>query len=157
MAVRALTADDAGAVERLVLLASFPPGGAPDDASESAHVRRWLRGWPGPHDLGAGHEEGGRLVGAAVARVVEPVRLAGATGAPVPEVLVAVEDGHQGQGIGAGLVAALVEAARHERWPALALTVSERNPAAVSLYRGAGFTEAGHADRLLVMQLRLDG
>ena len=92
----------------------------------------------------------------ALARVVDPVRLADGSGASVPEVLVAVDDEHRGRGIGARLISGIVDAAQRERLPALALTVSQRNPAAVSLYQGAGFAEVGHADGLLVMQLRLD-
>ena len=156
MAVRDLTARDRAALERFVLLASFAPGRVPEGAGATAQVQRWLSGWPGTHDLAIGYEAGGQLVGVALARIVDPVRLADGSGASVPEVLVAVEDEHRGRGIGARLVSRIVDAAQRTRRPALALTVSQRNPAAVSLYQGAGFAEVGRADGLLVMQRRLD-
>ena len=49
-----------------------------------------------------------------------------------------------------------MDAARLEPLPALALTVSARNPTAISLSRRVGFTEAGNADGILVMALLLD-
>ena len=105
MAVRALTLEDAGSLERFVVLASFAPGRVPEDAAGSPRVRRWLAGWPGPGDLGVGQEENGQLAGVALARVVEPTRVWDAAGLPVPEILVAVEVARQSRGIGAGLVA----------------------------------------------------
>ena len=49
-----------------------------------------------------------------------------------------------------------MDAARLEPLPALALTVSARNPTAISPSRRVGFTEAGNADGILVMALLLD-
>ena len=71
------------------------------------HVRRWLDDWT-PHELGVCWEEHDQVVGAAWARRVEPVLVRSALGQPVPEVLIAVDPAHRGQGIGHTLMEALI-------------------------------------------------
>jgi GNAT superfamily N-acetyltransferase len=154
--LRDLTAADRDALEGLALMAAFAPNRpVPPAAGEMAHVRRWLDGWPSARQLGVGWDEGGRLIGAAWARVVEPVRLRTEAGDPLPEVILAVERDARRRGIGRALLEALDDRARDAGWPGLALTVSERNPVA-ALYRRLGYEPAGRSeDGLLLMRLRL--
>lgn len=60
----------------------------------------------------------------------------------VPEVSVAVEAGHRGQGIGTLLLGALVAAASEDGLPGLSLSVEPDNYA-VGLYRRLGFVRVG--------------
>ena len=107
-----------------------------------AHVRRWLDGW-GPLELGVCWEEHSRLVGAAWARRVEPVLVRSSLGQPVPEVLIAVDPPHRGQGIGRALMEALIICAEEAGEPGLCLSVSDRNASAVRLYERIGFVAIG--------------
>lgn len=68
-------------------------------------------------------------------------RFADPAGQVLPEVLVAVEEDARGRGVGGALMAALAERAAARGWAGLALTVSPRNPAALALYRHAGFRD----------------
>lgn len=138
--IRDLDGADAPALERFAVLASFPPWALPAGAAaEDPRVRRWVDGWPGPDDLGVGWPAAGALLGAAWARRVEPVLLHDARGGALAEVVVAVDDRARGRGVGTALVAALADRAARRGWSGLALTVSARNPAAISVYRRCGF------------------
>jgi GNAT superfamily N-acetyltransferase len=145
--LRDLTAADGGALEQFVLMAAFVPERPPPRAAhEMPHVRRWLDGWPSDGDVGVGWDEDGVLVGAAWARVVEPVRLRDDDGRPLPELIVAVERGARGREIGRALLEGLADRARRRAWPGLTLTVSDRNPAA-RLYRQLGYEQSGRTAR----------
>jgi GNAT superfamily N-acetyltransferase len=115
-------------------MAAFPPGR--QAALELPHARRWLDGWG--DELGFAWEADGRVVGAAWARVVEPVLASDGSGRAVPEAIVAVSEEARGRGIGRRLMAALMDRARAEGH-GLVLTVSERNPVAARLYERLGF------------------
>lgn len=79
-------------------------------------------------------ESGGEVIGYAGLTVVEDE-------AHVMNLAVAPEA--RGQGIGAALLARLMLAARESGIGRITLEVRERNSAALSLYRSAGFAEAG--------------
>jgi GNAT superfamily N-acetyltransferase len=110
-----------------------------------ARYRTPAGGWSrGREQLGVAWVHDGRLVGAALARTVEPVLArAPRTGEPLAEVIVAVTENERGRGIGRQLVAALQQRVDEAAWPGLALTVSVRNPAAVRLYEKLGFVTDG--------------
>jgi GNAT superfamily N-acetyltransferase len=139
--LRDLRADDK--LDEFVLMAAYRPGDQlPSDALSLPHARRWLE--RGREQLGVAWVHDGRLVGAALARTVEPVLArAPRTGEPLAEVIVAVTENERGRGIGRQLVAALQQRVDEAAWPGLALTVSVRNPAAVRLYEKLGFVTDG--------------
>lgn len=83
----------------------------------------------------------GARLGAAWWHWHQPPLLCGASGSPLPEVIVAVEAAARNEGIGTSLVHALARRASSE-FDALALNVHLRNPAA-RLYTRAGFEVAG--------------
>ncbi len=143
MGTRALTDHDEGELERFALMASFSPNAPlPEGASGMAHVRRWLDGWS-PLDPGVCWEEGGQVVGAAWARRVEPVLVRTAAGHRIPELVIAVDPQRRGHGIGRALLESLVASAEDAGEPALCLSVSEKNTAALRLYEWVGFVPIG--------------
>ena len=139
--VRELNAPDVQRLEALVVMAAFSPERPlPRGAAESLHVRRWLDAWDTQSDLAIGAELDGRIIGAALARPVEPALLLDTFGIASREVLVAVELAHRCRGVGRSLLEALIERSREERVGTLVLAVSDRNNAC-SLYRRVGFEQ----------------
>ena len=121
-----------------------------------SHVRRWLDGWS-PHELGVCWQEHDRVVGATWARRVEPILVRSAIGQPVPEVLIAVDPAHRGQGIGTALMEALIICAEEAGEPALCLSVNDQNKSAVRLYDRVGFVAIGESEtRQVTMVLDLE-
>ncbi len=142
--LRPLTAADAEALVAFVAMATSAPGREqpPEELATQAH--QWLEGWNG-RELGIGCEDDGQLVGAAWARVVDRVLARDPdTGAPLPELIIAVAEHWRGAGLGGQLIDALMQRAHTEGIAGLVLTVSERNPVAVRLYEQVGFRHAGH-------------
>ena len=148
MPLRRLTEGDAALLEPFVVMAAFPPGPElPPGALASPHARRWLDDWGGD-ELGVAWEEDGVVVGAAWARRVEPA----VAGAPLPEAIVAVAESARGAGVGRRLMEGLLDLARERAVAGLAMTVSDRNPAARRLYERTGFETVGRTPSgLLVM------
>jgi ribosomal protein S18 acetylase RimI-like enzyme len=94
------------------------------------------------------------VLGAAWARVVDPVLVRDETGRAVPEVIIAVAEECRGTGLGRRLMEALMRHAA-ERHTGLALTVSERNRVALELYERLGFQRVDRAPSgLLAMAWR---
>lgn len=143
MNLRDATADDEPFLwTMLTYAASMTPGGpesveeARGDAGLSWYVAGWTRR---AGDLGLIAIDGeGSPLGAAWVRLLEgeprPHKVATLD---VPELAIGVEPAHRGRGIGAMLLAGMIERARG-RHPALALSVRESNPS-VRLYERAGF------------------
>jgi GNAT superfamily N-acetyltransferase len=122
-------------------MAAFPPGKVPPGGLAMAHVRRWLDGWG--DELGVVWEDDGRMVGAAWARVVDPVLARDDAGHALPEAIVSVVEDRRGAGIGRRLMEGLMHSARVAGHAGLVVTVSERNPVAVRLYEQLGFRHVG--------------
>jgi len=141
--LRPLTADDAEALVAYVAMATSAPAREQPPEEFAAQARRWLENWTG-RELGIACEDEGQLVGAAWARVVDRVLARDPdTGAPLPELIIAVAEHQRGAGLGHRLIDALMQLARTQGIAGLVLTVSERNPVAVRLYEQAGFRHAG--------------
>jgi 8-oxo-dGTP diphosphatase len=155
--VRALRLSDRTALGGIVVMASFPPGYEPtDEELASSRVTRWLCGWG--EELGVCWEADGELRGAAWVRLLEPVLAEdSAGGGPLPELIIAVHDAHRGMGIGRVLITELLSVADRADIPGIALTVSERNPAAVALYERSGFmlTQRSATGQLTMARRRL--
>lgn len=153
---RELGPADLSELEGLVVMASFPPDQpVPADAAGSPHVQRWLESWPNGGGLGVVALREGRIVGAALARTVEPPLLSEDSGVASPEVLVAVEPSSRGGGVGRQLLEELAQDARDRGLEALVLAVSDRNPA-IELYRSVGFQFVSYTkDGRSIMRLPL--
>jgi ribosomal protein S18 acetylase RimI-like enzyme len=142
MPLRPVAADDAEALVPFVAMAAFRPGEElPPGAVDMPHVRRWLDGWG--DELGVLWESDGRVVGAAWARVVDPVLVRDDTGRAVPEVIISVAEGSRGTGLGRQLMEGLMRRVDVARHTGLVLTVSEHNRVAVGLYERLGFQRVG--------------
>jgi GNAT superfamily N-acetyltransferase len=156
MALRLLSSSDAAFMERMMLLAGFPPDRElPADAREMPHVRRFLDGWGRPGDVGVvALDDTHRPLGAAWARVMDKPLLRDDKDAAVAELAIAVEPHARGRGVGRTLLDALAEAAGTAGHRELSLSVSPRNPAH-RLYVRCGYEPVGEGAHGLVMRRRL--
>jgi GNAT superfamily N-acetyltransferase len=152
MVLRLLTSSDAAFMERMMLLAGFPPDRElPADALEMPHIRRFLDGWGRPGDVGVlALDDTQRPLGAAWARILDEPLLRDNRGAPVAELTVAVEERARGRGVASALLGALAEAAVAVGHRELSLTVSPGNPAH-RLYLRCGFELVREGAHRLVM------
>jgi ribosomal protein S18 acetylase RimI-like enzyme len=136
--LRPAGAADLDFLAEMALPAAFRPGPLPPGAAETPHVTRWLLDWGRPGDVGVIAWLDGARVGAAWCRLIPDPVASDADGRPLPELAIAVSPEYRGQGIGTGLLDTLAEAAIVAGYSALALTVSQANPA-LRLYERAGF------------------
>lgn len=144
IAVRPATPDDAAAVQAIYAFhvahgtASFDTE-APDEAfwrDKIAHVA--ARGWPFLVAERAG-EGAGEVVGHAYATQFRDR----AAYAHSCENSIYVADGWQGQGIGRGLMATLIDAARTSGFEQMIAVIGGGEPASVALHAALGFEHAG--------------
>ena len=142
MIVRRLGPRDRYDAERFAVAAAFPPWHRPSgDELEDARVARWLSGWD--EEVGFGVEARGGLVGAAWARSVEPRLFVDDDGAPLWELIIAIDEPFRGLGLGQQLVRVLHQLVASLSLPGLVLTVSDQHCVALRLYRACGFAERG--------------
>jgi ribosomal protein S18 acetylase RimI-like enzyme len=120
-------------------------------------VARYIDGWGRSGDRAVVDEDRhGTLIGAAWYRLFpEQEQGYGFLGEHIPELSVAVLPWRRGEGIGTRLLAALIDRAQENGYPALSLSV-ERDNLAVWLYRKLGFEDAVAAGDTLTMVRRLD-
>jgi ribosomal protein S18 acetylase RimI-like enzyme len=137
----ALPADEPFLWQMLFYAANMAEDGATsgDEARTHPYLAKYVRGWGRPGDLGAiAVADGGQPLGAAWVRL-----LAGAeknypaVTDGVPELAVAMLPQYIGQGVGARLLAQLLDDAR-AIYPAVVLSVRDANPAR-RLYQRLGF------------------
>lgn len=145
-----MTADDIAIVQRTLYLA-LAWDGLPDHVTEEmvlAHpqVEFYHEDWGRPGDVGVVAEIDGETVGAAFGRLFSDDRHGhGYVDAETPEIGIAVEPEHIGNGIGTALLAALEEAYRDEGVERLSLSVNLPNPA-LRLYQRVGYEELDRDD-----------
>lgn len=125
----------------------------PRSVTADPALRAYVEGFGRAGDVALCAEEGGRVVGAAWARLMHGYGFA-AEG--VPEVAVSVLPGHRGRGIGTALLSFLIGRCREFGYPALSLSVQRANPA-VRLYERLGFREVSGSGEEAVMALPLGG
>lgn len=145
-------------LRRMVVEASIPPWvrprPTPAEVLRDPVVARYLVGCGRAGDtavIAIGPD--GRRVGAAWYRLFTAEAPGYGFVAPeIPELAIAVSLRHRGHGIGTALLGALLERATAQGPEAISLSVSLVNPAALALYRKAGFSviseEQGHATML---------
>jgi ribosomal protein S18 acetylase RimI-like enzyme len=118
-------------------------------------LAHYVTGWPRPGDFGTVAVLGEDVVGAAWGRLFpddDPGY--GFVSPDVPELSLAVRPTHRGRGLGAALLAAVIEQARERRHPAASLSVEDGNRAR-ALYERAGFVVVGRSGGSDTMLLAL--
>ncbi len=122
------------------------------DLLADPHLLRYVEGWPRPDDLGLvaegpdapGSPGPARPVGAAWLRTLTSAAPGyGHVADDVPELTMAVVPGRRGQGIGAALLAAVLDRARQRGDRAVSLSVEDGNDTARRLYERLGFRVVG--------------
>jgi ribosomal protein S18 acetylase RimI-like enzyme len=111
-----------------------------DEAFATPQLGRYLDGFGRPGDTGViAVDAAGRPLGAAWYRRFSPREPGyGFVDGATPELSIAVAPGASGRGVGARLLAALLDRARAQGLPGLSLSVANDNPAR-RLYERAGF------------------
>lgn len=158
IAIRAAVGGDRRLLEEMLALAA---DWSSDEARPVAEVMadprlaHYVEGWPVPDGFGVVAEDGARPVGAAWCRQLTAEDPGwGYVSDDVPEMAIAVVPGRRGEGIGADLVAALVDEAKRRGVRAISLSVEQANPAA-RLYERLGFVVVARSDTDLTMVLEL--
>jgi ribosomal protein S18 acetylase RimI-like enzyme len=108
-------------------------------AQDDPHLKLWVNDWGRPGDRGliAFDPGSARKLGAAWVRLLPEGFCTGYMDDDTPELAIATLPECIGQGIGSGLLTALIESVRAEV-PAISLTVRDGNPAR-HLYERCGF------------------
>jgi len=138
--VRAAVADDEPFLWRMLREAAHAEEevDSPDALKAMPELARYVAGWGRPTDLGVVATRDGEPVGAAWLRLLTGDEAAyGYVDDHTPELAIAVEPGHTGQGIGGALLARLLAEAER-RFAAVSLSVRADNDAR-RLYERVGF------------------
>jgi len=133
-----------------------PGSPLPDQVLSNPDVARYVESWGQQGDTGlVAEDEAGRALGAAWYRLfTEDEHGYGFIDPSIPELTIAVEPNVRGRGVGAALLAALIERAHADGLPALSLSVEQDNPA-IRLYERAGFTRVRQVEDAWTMRLDL--
>ena len=99
---------------------------------------QYLAGWPRQGDFGLVAEQAGPVGAAWYRTFTEASRGHGFVAEDVPELAIAVITSRRHEGIGRRLLVDLIEASIAQGYPAVSLSVAERNPAR-RLYESSGF------------------
>ena len=128
-----------------------------DEALADPALSKYMVGWGRPGDAGvvAASDSGERL-GAAWYRLFDAHDHGyGFVSSEIPELGIAIAEGHRGRGLGKELLEGLIQLAREEGRPALSLSVEVDNEPAVHLYERFGFEHVDRVDNSWTMLLRL--
>lgn len=157
MAIRAAEAADSGFLEQMLVAAAFwrvdGPAGSVQQVMGRPELAHYLARWPLPGDLGmiALDDVTGAPIGAAWLRYLRGEDAGyGYLDDATPELSIGVVAGRRGQGVGAQLIEALIDAARPVGIEALSLSVEPDNYA-LRLYERHGFGVVGGSDGSLTM------
>jgi GNAT superfamily N-acetyltransferase len=157
--IRAATEEDLLFLREMLYEAAGPEPGEPDPGIDGLLAQpipaSYLQGWGRAGDVGAIAEHRGEPVGAAWCRLPGKIHGWGYVADDIPEVVIAVMETWRGRGVGRGLLTALIRAATDAGRPALSLSVLPSDPAAVHLYRSAGFEKVATNEDLWVMRREL--
>jgi GNAT superfamily N-acetyltransferase len=158
--IRAALPADLPFLREMLFEAAYWRPDAPRPALEQGLARpdlaKLLAGWGRPGDLAVIAESAaGAPTGAAWCRLWTAAEHSyGFLGETVPELGIGVARAWRRRGIGAALLAALLAAARRAGFACMSLSVEPDNPA-LSLYRRAGFREAGKSGGALTLAVDL--
>jgi ribosomal protein S18 acetylase RimI-like enzyme len=152
--------DDLAAVQRTLFLAlawspdpDMPPA---DVVMRHPEVARYHRDWGRAGDAVVIAERGGEFIGAAFYRLfTENDHGHGFVNEQTPELAIAIEDMHRGDGVGRQLMDALRRQAMADGVPALSLSVKRDNPAR-HLYSKLGYEILTEDEPDLRMLLRIN-
>jgi GNAT superfamily N-acetyltransferase len=118
-------------------------------------IYHYVDAWGRPGDAALIAAEGGHPVGAAWYRLFPASRPGfGFVDDQTPEMTAVVISARQGQGIGTRLVAALLERAKEEGYPALSVSVQRGHPDE-QLLREQGFAQVSEAGDTLTLRRAL--
>ena len=141
----------------LAYAADWRPGASVRSADEALHdpkIAKYATGWAQPGDCGVVDVDG-VPIGAAWFRYLRASDAGfGYVADDIPEVTIAVQPTHRGQGIGRAMLARLVDRAAETGVLALSLSVEEDNRAK-SLYEQIGFAVVARADGAATMLRRI--
>ena len=128
----------------------------PREVLDRPHIAKYLRDWGGAKDLGfVAEDSNGQPIGAVWCRLLDVEEKGFAyLDDETPELGVAVSPEHRGKGIGTALIKRLLEAATGF-YPAIALSVSPKNPRAIELYEKLGFETVDVRETFPVMKRKL--
>jgi len=154
LTIRKATAADGPFLIRMLAHAAYPPWHeprpTPAQVLRDPAVARYVVGWPRPGDAGVvALDRAARRIGAAWYRLLTaPAPGHGYLDDATPEVAIGIGARWRGRGVGTALMERLLALAEDSGVHRLSLSVSTANPAAVCLYRRAGFEtvreEHGH-------------
>ncbi|WP_218624663.1 GNAT family N-acetyltransferase [Glaciihabitans sp. dw_435] len=120
-------------------------------------IWHYLDGWMRPGDFGTIAVEGERAIGAVWARQLPASDPGfGYISDDVPELGLAVDDGHQGAGVGRTLLQRSIADAASRGLRAVSLSVEDGNTRARRLYESVGFIVVGRVGGSDAMMLRLE-
>lgn len=140
--IREIRQDELSLLEDFLYLSIFVPEGEappPRGILQKPELRVYVDGFgEGAADLCLVAEAGGRVVGAAWARIMDDY---GHVDDDTPSLAVSVLPGWRGRGVGTALLARLLDALRAAGYPRTSLSAQKAN-AAVRLYRRLGFEVA---------------
>jgi GNAT superfamily N-acetyltransferase len=118
-------------------------------------ISRYVDGWGRHGDTALVAMDGGHSIGAAWFRLFpETMQGYGFLDAQTPELTIVVIPTRQRQGIGEQLLAALIERARKDGWPALSVS-AQRDHADAPLFIDQGFVQVREEGETLTLQLVL--
>ncbi|HET6682944.1 MAG TPA: GNAT family N-acetyltransferase [Gaiella sp.] len=128
---------------------------APEDTGPGP-VALYVKAWGRPGDAAMIAIDGGFPVGAAWYRLFARDRRGyGFVDERTPELAIAVVPNARGKGVGAKLLAALIERARTEGYGTISLSVDRNNAGAIGLYERHGFERVGEEDDSVTMLAHL--
>jgi len=135
-----------------------PPGEAmpPRGLIFAPEIYVYIKGFGGKDDTGVVAEAGGKVVGAAWARIIPAY---GHLDEDTPELAISILPEYRGQGIGTDLMRHLFTLLRQRGYARTSLSVQQDNPA-VRFYQRLGYVitqekldHAGHEDYIMVKTL----
>jgi GNAT superfamily N-acetyltransferase len=151
--IRQLTTADEPFLWEMLYLSLFVPKGVPPfprDILQEPAISRYVEGWSRSDDCGFLALDCEKPIGAAWLRGLwKENKGYGYFDDQTPELSMALLPEYRGQGIGSKLLAQIVELAQN-RYPALSLSVSVKNPAR-RLYERFGFLVVKQIEGSLIM------
>lgn len=150
--IRKLKVEEYPVLRRFLYLSIFVPKGQdplPEDILDTPELRVYLDNFgQEPSDIAVAAECGGRIVGAAWARVMDDY---GHFYDGVPSLAISLLPEYRGKGLGKRLLSGLMEQVRLKGRGRVTLSVQKENHRACRLYRSLGFQPVHENDEEFIM------